>query len=701
MTSLTPNNDGPATTPVDAKQSKYAPPIKGKSPDRAYKTPAWFKELAADYKIKKKRVFVLYHDIFDYVVLEQSANLGKYILERHVRDFLHNDLVQHHVPGPFRAVLTYSLTGEMGTFTQEEKDFWETQLGLKNRVRLEGHLNPSQISIPNPDDSPMTLGLVENIMRADFRGRADEPSRVAVFVDYFHHLVPWAERGNSNSYNVELIRRMANDSAVEEIGNLFIAFTDDKNLLFEGLSNESGVVFLEIPPPSRETRLKFLDFLRSRNECEEGGAGARKLSATEMPGLATINPSQFTRDEEDIPSEQKCLEYISERTSGFFLNELDEINRQALYDDEKMKKDGREPLGITPDIITKKRIAFLHKKSGQLLVEVEPRGSFDSVGGLESIKKYFQEIAGEMRIGKTEKVPKAVLLSGPPGTGKSIIAEAFAFESRVPMVSLGQFRSMYVGETERQLEVAFGILKDMAPVVVFVDEYDQMISQRSKTGSESSHATDQRTFGRILQIMGDNRYRGKIVWLAATNRPDKFDPAQLRRFDRIFPVLLPYSKSSIAKIFQAMYRGVITGLEYGEGIKGANEDETYNRLLKIAELMPPNITGSEIEQLLRLAITMTGSVEGAEGNDKYILTFDDVEKAIKNYIINHDDTLYEYYSLLSIRMCNNTDDLPDPAEEGIPDIISRLISDVINNKSMAKVDEQIGNLKTKIHFKES
>ncbi|MEW5817202.1 MAG: ATP-binding protein [Spirochaetota bacterium] len=689
-------------TSTDALKSKYAIPVKDRAEQRQYKLPSWFKELTADYVVKKKGVFVLYHNIFDYVILENESEPVKLMLERHVRDFLHNDLVRYSGPGPFRAVLTYSLTGELGTFTQDEKDFWETSLKLQNRVQLEGHLTPAQIRIPPSEEDTISLGLVENIMRADFRGRQNEPRRVTVFVDYFHHLVPEAERANVNSRNVEFIRRMANDSSVEEIGNLFIAFTDDKNLLYSDLSNESGVVFLEIPSPSKETKLKFLYFLRSKRDEAKSETGETKPAFSEIPGLSIIKPEPFARDEADCPDEQRCLEYISERTSGFTLKELDEINRWALYEDWKAEKDNGEPLGITPDIITSKRRAFLHKKSGKLLVEVEPRGDFDSVGGLDSIKKYFREIAGEMKIGKTEKVPKAVLLTGPPGTGKSIIAEAFAYESKVPMVSLGQFRSMYVGETERQFEVAIGILKDMAPVVVFVDEYDQMISQRAKTGSGDAHATDQRVFGRILQIMGDNKYRGKMVWLAASNRPDKLDPAQLRRFDRIFPVLLPYSNIARAKIFEAMSHGVIKGLEYGDGIKGNNESETFNNLLKIAKMVSKyNYTGSEIEQLLRLAISMTGAVEAPGEDDKYILTLQNIKDAIEKYAINHDDTLYEYYSLLSIRMCNNTDDLPNPDEEGVPDSMRDLIVDIIKNKSMAKVDEQIDNLKVKIHIKDT
>ncbi|NJM91132.1 MAG: AAA family ATPase [Myxococcales bacterium] len=124
-----------------------------------------------------------------------------------------------------------------------------------------------------------------------------------------------------------------------------------------------------------------------------------------------------------------------------------------------------------------------------------------------------------------ETVPMGYLFCGPVGTGKSFLAQCLAGSIGIPAVVLKNFRSKYVGETEGNLERVLGVLRSMGPVVVIVDEADAMLGDRDQGGDSR---VGSRIFGMIAQQMGDTRYRGRILWMLLTARPDLL-PIDLKR----------------------------------------------------------------------------------------------------------------------------------------------------------------------------
>ena len=119
--------------------------------------------------------------------------------------------------------------------------------------------------------------------------------------------------------------------------------------------------------------------------------------------------------------------------------------------------------------------------------------------------------------GDTETLPMGYLVCGPVGTGKTFLAQCMAGEMGVPCVMLKNFRSKYVGETEGNLERVLGVLRAMGPVVVVIDEADAALGDRDQEGDSG---TSSRVFSMIAAQMGDTRYRGKILWMLLTCRPD-------------------------------------------------------------------------------------------------------------------------------------------------------------------------------------
>ena len=140
------------------------------------------------------------------------------------------------------------------------------------------------------------------------------------------------------------------------------------------------------------------------------------------------------------------------------------------------------------------------------------------------------------------------LLCGPVGTGKSFLAQCVSGEIGVPCVMLKNFRSKYVGETEGNLERVLTVLRAMGPVVVVVDEADAALGSRE---AEGDSGTSSRVFAMIAAQMGDTQYRGKILWMLLTARPDLL-PIDLKRQGRAevhIPLFYPTDEQEIRQMF--------------------------------------------------------------------------------------------------------------------------------------------------------
>lgn len=250
---------------------------------------------------------------------------------------------------------------------------------------------------------------------------------------------------------------------------------------------------------------------------------------------------------------------LSEDTAGMTLLGIEDLLQQA-----SIQIDGT----LSRQEVMRRKREQLHQESGGLLEVVEAGRKLDSIGGYKELKQRLREVAEALEASGDElvraTVPMGMLFIGPPGTGKSITAEALASESRVAMVKLGDFRGMYVGESERNLSRILGLLEALHPVVVFVDEIDQAFGGRDGASAGDS-GVERRIFGRLLEFMSDTRHRGRILWIGASNCPEKIDAALKRpgRFDLLIPFLLPdeTSREAILRVLIRRRQENIAGLE--------------------------------------------------------------------------------------------------------------------------------------------
>ena len=177
----------------------------------------------------------------------------------------------------------------------------------------------------------------------------------------------------------------------------------------------------------------------------------------------------------------------------------------------------------------------------------EPKVTFDDVAGADEAKAELKEEVDFLRnpvkyhdVGA--RIPKGVLLSGSPGTGKTLLARAVAGEAGVPFLSLNasEFVEMFVGVGASRVRDLFKQAKELAPAIVFIDELDA-VGRRRGAGVGNTNDEREQTLNQLLGELDGFDPNANIIVLAATNRPDVLDPALLRpgRFDRQITVGLP------------------------------------------------------------------------------------------------------------------------------------------------------------------
>ena len=267
------------------------------------------------------------------------------------------------------------------------------------------------------------------------------------------------------------------------------------------------------------------------------------------------------------------LDHISKRTHGFVGADLEAVCREAAM---------RSLRNILPEINleeskipieTLNKIKITPKDLEDALKEVQPSALrevyvqrpnvlWTDIGGLPVVKEELKE-AIEWPLKHADLFseadivpPKGLLLFGPPGTGKTMIAKAVATNSEANFISIKgpELLSKWVGESEKGIREVFRKARQASPCVVFFDELDSIAPRRSSTGAGDSHVGERIVSQLLTEMDGLEDLKGVIV-IGATNRPDIIDEALLRpgRFDRLLEIPLPDNDSlkEILKIHTA------------------------------------------------------------------------------------------------------------------------------------------------------
>ena len=229
------------------------------------------------------------------------------------------------------------------------------------------------------------------------------------------------------------------------------------------------------------------------------------------------------------------------------------LSRRQISDVFSHSEASGEPISRA-NVRQRAREADKAQLDGVLVIE-DPTGTLSDVAGHEHVIEYFRnDVIGPMTSGDVRGVPRGILLMGPPGTGKSWLAQKLASEAGVNFVELRMARILgqYVGQSEGRLELALQGIQARTPCILFVDEFDQMFQRGQSNGNQ----VGQNLFGRFLQFLSQSDIRGRVLFVAATNRPDLIDAAMRRsgRFDAKIPLMPPSTDAERVEMFATLAR---------------------------------------------------------------------------------------------------------------------------------------------------
>jgi len=320
---------------------------------------------------------------------------------------------------------------------------------------------------------------------------------LAVVIDYAHTLAPADGAGAAERQNITTLARWASEPAVAARRPLIVLVAPSaQEVSAEVYAGASGAEVVEVPRPDLAARADFAHDLQRRLGDVTWGLTPEELAA-ETGGLSLVQ-----------------VEDIVQRARG-----TGALGREAIVE---------------------RKIDLLRQEYGDVLEILTPKHGLSAVGGLDHATRELSEVADIMRRGLTSAAPLGVILMGPPGTGKSYLAECFAKECGMLCVRFRPLRGMYVGQSERNQERAFAAIRALAPVVVIVDESDQAEGGNRDAGGGDS-GVGERMRAASFNFWADNALRGRVLRIDSTNRVDLIDSAMRRsgRTDIKIPILMP------------------------------------------------------------------------------------------------------------------------------------------------------------------
>ena len=543
--------------------------------------PAWARQLSESYYSGAFALFVIHGNVRDLAPFQNSQAVEFLPLHRFLRQALF---------GQRDLVITYDRGGGLSFHPPEaQADF---------RQALEGydsfHGTSYAQGLPrNPDG---VLNLLDNYLRL----RLMERKKIALVIDYAETVVPAGDVSgmpDTDRNALVILKRWAQNAAFLEADITLCLVCENLAELNQSIVQNPGVSSIAIPLPDDEERLEFVQ---------------HQLAQTPLPPGSDVDAAA-----------------LAKLGSGLKRLQLQNLIAHSVQN--------RQPL--TLKFLTQRKTELIEAESGGLLEFVQSRFDLSMVAGHEPAKKKLRDAAAALRMGRPDILPMGYVICGPVGTGKTFLTTCFAGEVGIPAVTLKNFRSMWQGQTEGNLERVLNLLKAMSPIAVIVDEADAQLGDRSSSGDSG---VNNRVFAQIAQFMGNTEYRGKVIWFLLTCRPDLL-PVDLKRQGRAeehIALFYPDTDEERLAMLRAMQRKTKTPLQSAEVEKYFLEHCS-------------TLSGADIEAVLVRA-RMKSALDSKPAVDQA-----DLEAALKDFIPPSYPTEIELQNLVAVQECTSKSLLPE------------------------------------------
>jgi transitional endoplasmic reticulum ATPase len=407
-------------------------------------------------------------------------------------------------------------------------------------------------SINGPEIMSKFYGESEARLREIFQ-QAQQNSPSIIFIDELDAIAPKREEVTG-----EVERRV-----VAQLLALMDGLSGRGNVIVIGATNRPGALDPALRRPGRfdrEIEIGVPD--------KQGRHEVLQIHTRGMP-LHGVEKPEGEKLGEDVD-----LKKLADMTHGYTGADLSALGRETAMkalrrylpqinlEEERIPPEVLEKMEVTMDDFINAYKEVTPTAMREVYIEISTV-HWNDIGGLDGVKQHMQE-AVEWPLKKPEifsrlgiKPPKGILLYGPPGCGKTMLARAVATESEANFISIKgpEVFSKWVGESEKAIREVFRKARMAAPAVIFLDEMDSLAPRRGAGFSDSG--VSERVISQLLTEMDGIVTLQDIVVIAATNRPDMVDPAVLRpgRFDRLIYVPEPDEQSRL-QIFKLYTKGM-------------------------------------------------------------------------------------------------------------------------------------------------
>lgn len=592
-----------------------------KKRSRGNQMPVWARELTEKYQSGLSHAFLLSGNTADYVGGQAGQTLKQYL----TASFKGRDLVINwdrasgfSLPAPEQRKLFADMVGVPQVTPQQGGRGGGLAGGLNALVTV--NVDPAAdllAKLRGYRASETALDMCSRVLAAHVPSRKrphteEEPEpliQAAVIIDYVESIAPASDAAAAESDRNALVTLSSwgRDAEIGARGHILVLITNELHDLNERL-RKSSVRWeqISIPFPSLEERGQFL--LRLLDDTS--------LQVELAEGL--------------------LIEDVARLTTGLRYIDLEDIVLRASF--------LQQPLSV--ELVKSRKDEIMASEFEEVLSIAEHEYGFEQIGGLEEVKTDLLEtVVAPMRAGLYRLVPQGILFLGPAGTGKTRLSKALAKEANVTFVELqlSKIFSRYVGDTERRLERALEAIIAWQPCLVFIDEIDQAISR----GEGGDNGVSNRVFKRLMEVMSDTTLRGRLLWIAATNRADLLDAALLRpgRFDKKIPILPPDEEERVAILH------VLTQAAFPDLSEKRPGVEVYQHLAGKMD----NYTGAEIEAVVGKAAQLVARA-------KHPLAIGDALTQAYERIIPTTQHI-EQMSRLALMYCNDLDLVPEQYRE--------------------------------------
>jgi SpoVK/Ycf46/Vps4 family AAA+-type ATPase len=550
--------------------------------------PKWAKEFGQKWNSNSYSTFVIHGNVFDLFPynekLESFLSLKQFISKRL---FLDKKYVMYYDVGD----------GLVFRDNEVKKEFFSWIEVYDQVEKTNFHIDGM------PREFYKIIPIIKRFINhiEDDKDPKHNKNGIIFFIDFPEKIFPPSENGSSieDKMSITSMLKLSLSQEVRESKITFIMLSESIQELNQEIVRNPAVCKVEIDFPVEDERNNF---------------------------IGTYPDESFN----NIYSLSK--KSLAQKTSGLNITQIKNILSEAE----------NNQIVIDHNYLSDIKKKLIEEYCQGLIVFKEPKENLnlDCIATHTAAKKKLKEIVWLIKNDKKDVVEKGILIPGRVGVGKSFLIDCFSSECCLPVVVLGDFRSKWVGDTEKQLSKILATIKALGPVIVVVDEADAVFGNRSSSG-DSGVST--RVFASLAAHIGDSSIRGTELWIAMTSRPDllSIDMKRQGRFGLCIPLFATQSIEETMDMFKIVTKNnkiVIKEQVEQYIIKTFNDKE---------------MTGSEIESIVIRAKEMA-VLEKHDDN----ITIENFQQTIESFINPLDQDILLSQDLAAYLSCTDARYLP-------------------------------------------